>query len=867
MMTIMIVGILVLIVGYQADAFVQTDDGKSDQIQSKHNFVQYNDDRWYLTGRQGTLAIDFSPSAELIVHMPKQGPSLIVPQGYEEFIHIEHNQVIHTIRKEDASSADRQSSMDMNASEEILELIFYAEMGVTMHPYVEKIRVQSTSDQEGISLFADDEERMVTLEGRGYGHRTGLSQNGMNGLTNRGVGYEDILQHYYPGTTLEKVSNDQDERVRVHLNNRRPREEWTFVPQTEGTELRHNDDVLATLSSGQSYTIKQQDGYLFIDPIPQGIEDLLAGDDTQIDFEWTSLTLINDDEHTIDVSFPHSTTRKYTGVLDLSILANSEGENQRILMSTDVRMDDYLKGVVPYEAFASWPLNSLKTQSVAARTFVTHENYSVFDSTRSQVYRGVYENALYSPVVNTAVEETDGQKVLHNGSVAISYYSSSNGGWRERNIDGPGGSTLFPYLEAAEDLYVLGDESIVPEEYSLGTPGNYRPHNLYHWTRNISVASIEALYPQIGTLLDISVVERTAGQGIRLVEIEGTTGKVERSGVGFRRDIGTNVLLSTYVSVQEIDPVDDPSSMSRIGGLTRFETAINISQEGWPSGADTVILARADDYADALAGATLAYEHDAPILLTSSGTLTVVTLTEIERLQAEKVFVLGGEEAIHPLVKQELENRGLIVQRIAGYTRFETAAEIARETFPDGSDNIVLVYSHDFPDAISAAPYAARNGYPILLTGKQNLPEITKKVTEELGAVNTFVIGGSSVIEDMAFVDLPGGVRLSGNDRYLTNLAVAEYFASASNEMYMATGADYADALTGAALAAKNDRGILLVGQQIPDTLQTFLGSRGINQFTILGGEAAVGKGVEDQLKEQHFIGSQSMVKKFNQQE
>ena len=121
------------------------------------------------------------------------------------------------------------------------------------------------------------------------------------------------------------------------------------------------------------------------------------------------------------------------------------------------------------------------------------------------------------------------------------------------------------------------------------------------------------------------------------------------------------------------------SPVSRLSGNNRYGTAVAISQEGWVS-ADVVVLARGDDYADALAGVPLAYALDAPILLTPSARLSSLVRDEIIRLNAKEVIVLGGYGAISEEVEDILTTElGLAVKRIAGSNRYGTAAEIARE--------------------------------------------------------------------------------------------------------------------------------------------------------------------------------------------
>lgn len=288
--------------------------------------------------------------------------------------------------------------------------------------------------------------------------------------------------------------------------------------------------------------------------------------------------------------------------------------------------------------------------------------------------------------------------------------------------------------------------------------------------------------------------------------------------------------------------------VERIAGEIRYDTAIEISRKGWAK-ADTVILARGLEFADALAGVPLAHKLDAPILLTPSDSLWESAHNEIDRLGAAKVIILGGESAVSSEVASQLEKAGLEVRRIAGKTRFETAALIAKEVAPNGASKVVVANGMDFPDALSVGSYAAKAGMPILLTMSKNLPSETTKMVTELGAVESIVVGGTSVISDDVANGLPNAKRVSGKDRYSTNVALANYFGLESSHVYAATGENYADALTGAVLAAKKDSAIMLVHQAVPEVLKEFLNTNEVKRLTIFGGESAVSTKVVRELQ------------------
>ncbi|MGY3715162.1 cell wall-binding repeat-containing protein [Sutcliffiella cohnii] len=309
--------------------------------------------------------------------------------------------------------------------------------------------------------------------------------------------------------------------------------------------------------------------------------------------------------------------------------------------------------------------------------------------------------------------------------------------------------------------------------------------------------------------------------------------------------------LAGNVTTQEVAvyrTTGDEGNVDRLSGKNRYETSVAISQAGFEA-SDVVVLARGDNFADALAGVPLAAKYDAPVLLTKSSKLDAATKAEIARLGATKVFVLGGEGAISADVVKQLGD--VEVERLAGKNRYETAALIANEVAPEGSDTVVVVNGTNFPDALSVASYAGANGLPILLTRTNALPTETSEVIEELGAASTLVIGGEVAVSESVASDLPNVDRIKGKNRYETSVAVAEFFqplASAAG-MFVATGTQFADALSGAALAASVDSGILLVGKYVDASVEGYFADNYVANVTVLGGTAAVSDSVVNKIK------------------
>jgi 5'-nucleotidase / UDP-sugar diphosphatase len=282
--------------------------------------------------------------------------------------------------------------------------------------------------------------------------------------------------------------------------------------------------------------------------------------------------------------------------------------------------------------------------------------------------------------------------------------------------------------------------------------------------------------------------------------------------------------LSSADAADHVPAPDEPETeIDRLSGPTRIETAIAISNDAYPDGsADTVVLARADVYADALAGAPLATALGAPILLTDSDSVPGGVLAEIGRLGASDALVLGGTAAIDDGVVGVLEDAGLDVERVGGANRFGTAAAIAEEIGEDADQVFIVEGQHvdahrGWPDAVSSAPYAAWLGAPILLVRAGSIPSETQAAVEALDPGNVVIIGGtvavSADVEESLAEDWSVR-RLSGADRFETSGAVYDEAISLGMDpgvRWLATGRNWPDALAaGATVGALGDSLLLI---------------------------------------------------------
>jgi len=192
------------------------------------------------------------------------------------------------------------------------------------------------------------------------------------------------------------------------------------------------------------------------------------------------------------------------------------------------------------------------------------------------------------------------------------------------------------------------------------------------------------------------------------------------------------------------------------------------------------------------------------------------------------------------------------IERLGGENRYETAARISAETFPADVEVAYVATGDAFPDALTGGPAAGRDGAPILLVG-DDVPAATAAELTRLNPGRIVVLGGevavSAQVEAALAAYTDGGVtRLAGADRFGTAAAIAGAWDETST-VYVATGANFPDALAGAAAAGLADAPLLLVGADVPATTAAELQRLDPDRIILLGGTVAVSTQVEATLR------------------
>ncbi len=173
-----------------------------------------------------------------------------------------------------------------------------------------------------------------------------------------------------------------------------------------------------------------------------------------------------------------------------------------------VGLEDYVKGVLPYEIDPDWPAEAQKAQAVCARSFALgtskhNEYYELCNTTNCQVYLGANRATEAS---DAAVDATQGEYLTYNGEPVIGYFFSSDGGATEDAVNVWGGD--YPYLQGKEDPYETYDSS---------------------WSVTLTAEEIRQKLVSagysIGTVENVEVTRRTDTDNVNEVTVTDTTGK------------------------------------------------------------------------------------------------------------------------------------------------------------------------------------------------------------------------------------------------------------------------------------------------------------------------------------------------------
>ncbi|MCU1374318.1 MAG: putative cell wall binding repeat 2-containing protein, partial [Actinomycetia bacterium] len=304
--------------------------------------------------------------------------------------------------------------------------------------------------------------------------------------------------------------------------------------------------------------------------------------------------------------------------------------------------------------------------------------------------------------------------------------------------------------------------------------------------------------------------------------------------------------------------------LTRVAGSDRYATASAVAGDAFAAGSQTAIIARGNDFADALAGAYLSglQTGGAPVLLTTTAAVPDATKSRLAAMNAKNVILLGGTVAISTAAEQDLA-KTYTVTRVAGANRYDTAAKIAQTSSTlgvgtlGGAKTAIVVNGDKFADALAAGPVSYAQRFPIILTQVGALPAESKAALTALGIKHAVVVGGTGAVSAAVEAEVKAaGVttteRVQGTDRYATSTAMADFAIAkvpgwSTTAADLATGELFADALAGGPAAGKANRSIVLTQSAVLSTptatwLQAHAGT--LTAGRVFGGTVSVAEAV-----------------------
>lgn len=366
----------------------------------------------------------------------------------------------------------------------------------------------------------------ITITGAGWGHGRGMSQYGAYGAAKKGLSYSEIIAFYYPGTALSDLTGSSTVRVWISADN----DNRLHFRSVKGLQVYDTSGHKVNLPTGANYTnwrISRSGSnsvLAYRNPAGKYVTYKTTLKPTQV---WRVKNTVTG---TIKLGMPDYTTRVYSGVMALRFYDTGA----RIV--NELPMETYLRSVVPSEMPSGWGTNAnkgieaLKAQSVAARTYAARLRstrpasavYDLCDTSACQVYKD--SSNRYSQT-DTAIKATAGKVITYGGKLALTEYTSSNGG-----------------LTAASNLaYQI--TQLDPYESYLSSVSSWTSA----WTKTIKTSVVESAYPTIGTLKSIQVTARTGGEPfggrVSSVKLVGSAKSITVTGSSFKSKFGLRETL------------------------------------------------------------------------------------------------------------------------------------------------------------------------------------------------------------------------------------------------------------------------------------------------------------------------------------
>jgi len=356
-----------------------------------------------------------------------------------------------------------------------------------------------------------DAAKRFTIRGAGFGHGVGMSQFGAMGYASHGWDYKAILGHYYSGTELGVLKEPRD--ARVLLQSTSGSAAFSGASSAGGRKLSPSKTYYARGRVGGQVELRDARGRSLA-TVPAPLRATGPG----------ALTLMGRAGN-------GRTNGAYRGALEFR-----GGTFGGVNAINALPVDEYVKGVIPLESPASWPIEALKAQAVAARTYALTTSkagagFEHYPDTRSQVYGGM---GAEQPSTNAAADATAGQLVTYEGTPVPTYFFSTSGGRTEDVENTPLGIEPKPWLRSVEDEY----DSVSPKH-------RWGPIRMSYAAAGGKLGGLVN-----GRFKGIKVVDRGTSPRVVAADVIGSRGRTRVNGATLRARFGLFDTWAYFTSIK-----------------------------------------------------------------------------------------------------------------------------------------------------------------------------------------------------------------------------------------------------------------------------------------------------------------------------
>ncbi len=371
----------------------------------------------------------------------------------------------------------------------------------------------------GSAAAAPDE---FTFFGSGWGHGLGMSQWGSYGLAQEGWKHGRILTHFYSGTRMQRADGVPSTlRIGLTQGRKKIRLEAIAGPvdlRVGGRMARH---TVVTIPRGETWSVRiRDDRYRILDGQGRQVGDLVGDAATNL------FAVFEPNDARLRVPEAYHTYGR--GYVEFNLYECQSGCALRLVLVVDP--EEYLYGLA--EVPSSWPMEALKAQAIAARTYALRKaasgqrrpgcNCALYATSYDQVYAGWDKEA--APDGDRwvrAVDLTRGRTITSKGDLIQAFYMSSSGGYTEDNENVWGG-TPIGYLRGVCD----------PGDYTSANPNAT-------WRLTLSAREVTArLGLGIGRITGFAAIDRGVSGRIVEVTVRGENGTARISGGALRSALG-----------------------------------------------------------------------------------------------------------------------------------------------------------------------------------------------------------------------------------------------------------------------------------------------------------------------------------------